>query len=76
MSTTQSRVTQHQQRSWDYFAENPDVSSANKKRDLTGRIKPIHQGLIAVPPLDQVDFQLYIESNLLSVLSIQKHSNY
>ena len=60
MSTTQSRVTQHQQRSWDYFAENPDVSGANKKGVLAERIKTINQGLTAVLSLDQADLQLYI----------------
>jgi hypothetical protein len=58
MSTAQSRVTQHQQRPWDYFAENPDVSGANKKGDLTERIKTIHQSLTSVLSLDQADLQL------------------
>ena len=35
MFATQSGVTQHQQRPWDYFRENPDVSGINHKEDFT-----------------------------------------
>ena len=34
MFATQSGITQHQQRPWDYFGENPDVSNINHKKDL------------------------------------------
>jgi len=34
MSATQSGIAQHQQRPWDYFGENPDVSSINQKEDF------------------------------------------
>ena len=34
MSATQSGITQHQQRPWEYFGENPDVSNINHKEDF------------------------------------------
>ena len=34
MFATQSEITQHQERPWDYFGENPDVSSINQKEDF------------------------------------------
>jgi hypothetical protein len=34
MFATQSGITQHQHKSWDYFGENPDVSSINHKEDF------------------------------------------
>jgi hypothetical protein len=36
MFATQSGITQEQQRPWDYFGENPDVSSLNQKEDFAG----------------------------------------
>jgi hypothetical protein len=34
MFATQSGIAQHQQRPWEYFGENPDVSSINQKEDF------------------------------------------
>ena len=34
MFATQSEAMQYQQRPWDYFGENPDVSSINQKEDI------------------------------------------
>jgi hypothetical protein len=34
MFATQSGIAQHQQRPWEYFNENPDVSSINQKEDF------------------------------------------
>jgi hypothetical protein len=34
MFATQSGIAQHQQRPWDYFGENPDVSSINQGKDF------------------------------------------
>jgi hypothetical protein len=34
MFATQSGIIQHQQRLWDYFGENPDVSSINHREDF------------------------------------------
>jgi len=34
MFATQSETMQHQQRPWEYFGENPDVSSINQKKDF------------------------------------------
>jgi len=35
MFATQSGITQHQQRPWEYFGENPAVSSLNQRKDFT-----------------------------------------
>ncbi len=34
MFATESGIAQHQQRPWEYFNENPDVSSINQKEDF------------------------------------------